>query len=622
MPAATERKGDPAQIVANVPVIVREARQWIPWRATDGKKVPVNSLGRASNATDPQHWMTLPDALGLVAEHRADGVGIALTHEARDAGDNFAPVLGVDIDWKNCPDAEVGTIPTRFQGIIAALDSYTEYSPSGKGAHVLVAAHVDMDQGTRKHTWPDGSEISLMQDRCYITYTGQKLARSRPNIEHRQEEIDRLVKELWPLPEPARQEGPTRSTTVVSKNRPSDRFVIDWDAQVSDEDIHLFIEGYKSTAEQKARRQATWEMRRTRRTPNAEYVLGDDSVSTYLLLIVKQVMFIAPPVGWSNPEQKAADFCVTFAKRHDIPKDKITAGRIRADIANWHRTNGAQIIHFTREEEQSSTNPPQPGASALIGVLPNEVAVPPKLSTNEAVGRASAPVSGNSSANCLTVTKRRSRKAPGQDAVLAAVASRKNWVSKNTLARQLDCPSSKALLMRLNRLVKSNRLEHKPGRSGMYRAKRAAKPSGPRKRQIKPFRITENGTECKWLTRSELRARGWSLALIDAVFPQKGRDYKVQSIPIAASKNGVIEARYYSVARIKDAEAQPGFEQKRFELRKVRQARGSRMPDADQKLQQLPVQRRPMRTATRSTADAHLEEDSFHFWLTKEEQAN
>ena len=61
----------------------------------------------------------------------AYGIGIQFGLEA---SDNFG-LSGIDLDHVVCAD---GTLEPFAEEIVQSMNSYTEYSPSGTGLHVLV----------------------------------------------------------------------------------------------------------------------------------------------------------------------------------------------------------------------------------------------------------------------------------------------------------------------------------------------------------------------------------------------------------------------------------------------------------------------------------------------------
>ena len=120
--------------------------QWVTWRTEEreGKptKVPyrADGQGRAST-TNPDTWAPYDEAVLAMAHHGHDGVGFVFS-----ADDPFA---GVDFDHV----VEGGTVHPDAQRLVASLDSYTEWSPSGDGLHVIVRGTVT---GPRKIDAPWG----------------------------------------------------------------------------------------------------------------------------------------------------------------------------------------------------------------------------------------------------------------------------------------------------------------------------------------------------------------------------------------------------------------------------------------------------------------------------------
>src|SRR5579872_784913 len=146
------------QLILNTPQVLQEARQWIRWKYTkDDKKPPVGATGRKMDCTNPAAWMRFSDALtAAAADHdRISGVGVALPKAAMEGYNNVVPLLAFDMDWKHCPNGQTGKFPHHFTEVVNGLDSYTEWSPSGKGAHVLILATLPIKEGVRTHTFSD-----------------------------------------------------------------------------------------------------------------------------------------------------------------------------------------------------------------------------------------------------------------------------------------------------------------------------------------------------------------------------------------------------------------------------------------------------------------------------------
>ena len=115
-----------------IPEELRRRLQWVNFKAVpkpNGRldKVPYTpGTQRKASSTDLMTWGTFEEALAGL--DRFDGVGFVLC-----SGD---PYVCVDLD--DCVDPATGHIEPRALQIIERLDSYTEYSPSGTGVHIIV----------------------------------------------------------------------------------------------------------------------------------------------------------------------------------------------------------------------------------------------------------------------------------------------------------------------------------------------------------------------------------------------------------------------------------------------------------------------------------------------------
>lgn len=116
---------------------MKDLEQWVCWRSEvrgrDGKKTKVPYSPRSglhARSDDPDTWATLAEA--EAAAHKDDYHGTGFVFTARD------PFCGVDID--SCVDPETAQTEAWAEEIVEELDSYTEFSPSGTGLHVLVRA--------------------------------------------------------------------------------------------------------------------------------------------------------------------------------------------------------------------------------------------------------------------------------------------------------------------------------------------------------------------------------------------------------------------------------------------------------------------------------------------------
>jgi putative DNA primase/helicase len=165
-----------------IPDELRQLQQWVGWQYVHDpnrpkpKKILVNpDSGGWAKSDDPKTWGPLAKALARYHRDDLDGIGFVFTADD--------PYCGIDLD--NVVDPSTGEISKQAQKIIDSLDSYTEFSPSGTGAHIIVRATLSA-KGRKR----DGIEI---YDRGrFFTMTGQSLARPNPEIYDRQESVDAL----------------------------------------------------------------------------------------------------------------------------------------------------------------------------------------------------------------------------------------------------------------------------------------------------------------------------------------------------------------------------------------------------------------------------------------------
>jgi hypothetical protein len=122
-----------------IPQSLRARAQWLVWRFEDNgekkpRKVPYYAanhrrVGEQGTPEDRAKLRTLDQAIAAAAKLHMDGIGFAFL-----SGDGL---IGIDID--GAIDTGTGEVAERARTIIEACNSYTEYSPSGKGVHIIVA---------------------------------------------------------------------------------------------------------------------------------------------------------------------------------------------------------------------------------------------------------------------------------------------------------------------------------------------------------------------------------------------------------------------------------------------------------------------------------------------------
>ena len=142
---ADYRARNPVPDPAAVAVELAARPQWLVWGYRPGeteekkyRKMPHYAdggrrAGGQGSDEDRRRLVTLAVAVDAVSRGDFDGVGFAFL-----PGDGL---IGIDLD--GMIDPESGEVSERCANIIAACETYTEYSPSGKGVHIIGLGHIE-----------------------------------------------------------------------------------------------------------------------------------------------------------------------------------------------------------------------------------------------------------------------------------------------------------------------------------------------------------------------------------------------------------------------------------------------------------------------------------------------
>lgn len=154
----------------------------------DGKwtKVPFNP----NVAYDPEHpwkskaksnddrtWGTFEQACEAVRKYGYDGLGIMFGKS----------LMGIDIDHVIGPD---GKLTQETQDIISTIDSYTEYSPSKTGVHILLFAELP-ENGRKRH-----GNLEMYDEGRFFTLTGDVVEGVFRKMTNKQQGIEK-VKQVY-----------------------------------------------------------------------------------------------------------------------------------------------------------------------------------------------------------------------------------------------------------------------------------------------------------------------------------------------------------------------------------------------------------------------------------------
>ena len=163
-------------------------RQWVVHRG----KIPYNpcALNAPAKSNAPETWGTLQDALSALETGNFDGIGFQFG--------NFEPetlrVSGIDLDHVIRSD---GSLEPFAAEIVELMNSYTEYSPSGTGLHILCET-VLKDIG-RKKGINDTCAIEMYNHGRYFTFTGKIYGTPKP-IEERSKEFQEIYEKYFSEP--------------------------------------------------------------------------------------------------------------------------------------------------------------------------------------------------------------------------------------------------------------------------------------------------------------------------------------------------------------------------------------------------------------------------------------
>lgn len=161
----------------NIPPELAQRQQWLLWKfePKEGQDKPAKMpyyvrggrrAGGQGEESDRQRLATLPVVRRAYERGNWSGVGFA-----------FLPddgLIGIDVD--GAIDAATGEVTERLQRIIEACASFTEYSPSGKGAHIIVA-------GTTTTNKSNDIGLEVFCGRQFFTVTGRRWPGTPPGVE-------------------------------------------------------------------------------------------------------------------------------------------------------------------------------------------------------------------------------------------------------------------------------------------------------------------------------------------------------------------------------------------------------------------------------------------------------
>lgn len=176
-----------SRIIKNFPQELRDLDQWVVWRTEvrgdKPTKVPYNARTGGMAMTDnPSTWTKFDHACNVFSRGQYDGVGFVFSEHD--------PYCGIDFD--NRVDNN-GEFEDQHRDWLIGLASYSEYSTSGTGAHVIIRGV--LPEGGRKSSKHD---IEMYDRLRFFVVTGDHVLGTPLSINDRQSEIERLHTDVFP----------------------------------------------------------------------------------------------------------------------------------------------------------------------------------------------------------------------------------------------------------------------------------------------------------------------------------------------------------------------------------------------------------------------------------------
>jgi len=192
-------------ILTAIPEELKARPQWVAWKAVErnGKrtKVPIDAkTGGPAKSNDPATWAEYERALKHYRAHRDNGIGFVFAVTD--------PYAAIDIDHALVD----GSPRLCAEMLLWHLKTYSEFSPSQKGIHVILKGK--LPPGGNRRTLPCGIGIELYDRNRFFTMTGHHLPETPTTIEDRQAELEALHRLLFGPQEGIRPESPRPGPTT------------------------------------------------------------------------------------------------------------------------------------------------------------------------------------------------------------------------------------------------------------------------------------------------------------------------------------------------------------------------------------------------------------------------
>lgn len=214
----------------NIPENLKNINQWVCFKLEyndkKGKadKIPKDPrTGYNAKANNPETWSDYQTAVNALKKYGFDGIGIEFA----------GGIFGVDLD--NVINA--GRLTSEAQDIIKTMDSYTEYSPSGNGIHIICRGSIPA--GARRR-----GSIEMYEAGRFFTVTGDVFGEPK-EIQERTPQAAAIhakyLKRDEPTKEKTRQDINQSDGEIISKAmnaKNGDAFRSLWNGSTAGYDSH------------------------------------------------------------------------------------------------------------------------------------------------------------------------------------------------------------------------------------------------------------------------------------------------------------------------------------------------------------------------------------------------
>jgi len=210
-----DRNASDATIYDDIPDELKTLRQWVCYRIENRNDIPTkipyrtDKVGRGNAKTnDPATWHTFDEVLEAAAKsaNRFDGIGFVLSESD--------PYVFVDLDHV----VNDGEMEPWALEMIGRIGSYTEFSRSGAGIHIVTRAKKPGPR-CRTHSKP---QFEIYDDVRLVVFTGRLWPGSPAQINGAQEAVSEIYFDVFgENPQNVPPKESTKNARPVGKSDPA-----------------------------------------------------------------------------------------------------------------------------------------------------------------------------------------------------------------------------------------------------------------------------------------------------------------------------------------------------------------------------------------------------------------